>query len=355
MGFAENLYLQIVAKLKARLINGRQYNVARGELPNNYNAAQPIEIQIERMKIKPFDGSFAKWKEFHDTFVAMVHAKNNITNVQKLHLLKGAVVGDAARVLGSWQLTDANYAMAWQRMIEVYNDDYQIIQAHLEKLFCMPKMCGETYLGIRNLIDTTDEALRSLRVLNVPVENWDTMIIFVITSRLHHSTLDAWEMHRDVQHLPTLRMLFDFLERRARAISNAHGKIGEQFDKREVKSSTQARPSRSDTYSNQNYDRSDHDLLCKLCKGHHLISKCHNFLRLRVEERRRKIKELRLCFNCLKSGHAANSCALGPCFKCNENKKHSSLLCDKYHDMSKNDNSDSVLLAIERTSNYNSQ
>ena len=249
------------------------------------------------------------------------------------------MIGDAARVLGSWQLTDANYEPAWKRMNEVYNDDYQIIQAHLEKLFSMPKMNSETYLGIRALIDTTNETVRSLGVLNVPVDNWDTIIVYMITSRLYYTTLDAWEMHRDVKVLPSLATLFTFLERRARALSNTQGSSGMQIEKYKEKVSAKPRAS--------TYDETSQSLNCKVCREQHQLYRCPIFLKLGLEDRTQKVKDLRLCFNCLKSGHSAYVCASGACKKCPDNKRHNSVLCKNHSANQRASSSSSTLLAIE--------
>ncbi|KAJ8917026.1 hypothetical protein NQ315_012944 [Exocentrus adspersus] len=51
---------------------------------------------------------------------------------------------------------------------------------------------------------------------------------------------------------------------------------------------------------------------------------CEQFQKLAIPERIQKIKELRLCTNCLCAGHRYKDCKAGTCRKCN--KKHSTLL-----------------------------
>ena len=47
---------------------------------------------------------------------------------------------------------------------------------------------------------------------------------------------------------------------------------------------------------------------CPLCKGTHPLTKCQEFKKKRVEERREFVKTKGLCFGCLKSVHLSSSC-----------------------------------------------
>jgi hypothetical protein len=63
---------------------------------------------------------------------------------------------------------------------------------------------------------------------------------------------------------------------------------------------------------------------CPVCNEHHAIYSCTTFLNLDINNRIKKIKELKLCFNCLKGGHYTATCKSGYCKQCKG--KHNSLL-----------------------------
>ena len=48
--------------------------------------------------------------------------------------------------------------------------------------------------------------------------------------------------------------------------------------------------------------------ICSFCKGDHFILNCSQFIKLTVNNRVEKVKQLRLCFNCLRVGHALKDC-----------------------------------------------
>lgn len=64
---------------------------------------------------------------------------------------------------------------------------------------------------------------------------------------------------------------------------------------------------------------------CVVCKESHAVHKCSTFLKLNLTERRKKVKDLELCYNCLNPSHTSKECKSSVCRRCE--KKHNSLLC----------------------------
>lgn len=63
---------------------------------------------------------------------------------------------------------------------------------------------------------------------------------------------------------------------------------------------------------------------CTYCKKPHFIYNCPEFINLTVKEKCENVKKLKLCNNCLKTGHYSSKCNFGPCRKCSA--KHNTLL-----------------------------
>lgn len=72
---------------------------------------------------------------------------------------------------------------------------------------------------------------------------------------------------------------------------------------------------------------------CAFCKGQHYIQVCPDFLRIPIEKRSKSIVSLKLCLNCLRSGHFNKSCRRPPCRKCHG--KHNILLHIEKHNVPK--------------------
>lgn len=273
-------------------------------------------LPVERCKISTFDGDFSKWQEFRDMFLAMVDARP-ISNVQKLQYLKNSVKGSAASVLGNWQLSGNNYEAAWQSLRDVYEDDYLIVKAHLDRLFGLPKV-RDVYESLRTTIDTMNEAVRSLRALEVPVDHWDIILVFMLEERLVDNLKEAWDLKRPNEGLPALKDIMAFLTARARAKANA---------KTSPAVGAMARGSVFDRLSadHESKFKKRREEQCPQCLSGHQLFRCPDFLALPVRAREEKVNGWRLCGNCLHSGHRPSQCKGGMCRTCKV--PHNSVLC----------------------------
>lgn len=319
----ENIFIDTKARMRSRIAELRPAPVQVPAVVER--VVQPVQ---HRIKIKPFNGDFAKWREFRDTFISSVHNNANLSPIQKLQELKEAVTGEADRVLGTWQLADANYVSAWARLNEVYDNEQQIVSAHIHTLMTMKPMQELSYNGLRILIDTPMQEMRSLEALNVAVAEWDPLIVYLITARLDAETAREWEMNRVVNRLPTLAELYTFLERRAIGIARAENSC--QHEQRSNLNSSTHNTNSSARNSNDGANKSKAnnkkaDMSCSVCKAGHQTFKCPDLVKLSVQHRIDKIRNAKLCLNCLRSGHQATQCPYGVCRRCN--KKHNSLLC----------------------------
>lgn len=313
---AEEVFTQAKANLR-RLAAVQPAIAAGGHAAGNANQ---IDLLPERCKIETFYGNYAKWQEFRDMFRSLVHARQ-ISNVQKLQLLKSAVKGNAASVLGSWQMSGDNYEPAWQALVDVYDDEYLIIKAHLDRLFDLPNI-GDVYDELRTAIDTTNETVRSLQVLGVAVQHWDTIIVYMLESRLRQSLKEAWDLRRPIAGLPNLRDMLTFLSARARAKANIPKGVSSTV---RARTTTQLSESSESSKSSRPAKQVRKEAPCPLCKASHGLYRCSDFLSLSLRAREDKVHAWRLCGNCLNAGHRASECKRGDCRTCQ--KPHNSVLC----------------------------
>lgn len=77
--------------------------------------------------------------------------------------------------------------------------------------------------------------------------------------------------------------------------------------------------------------RNQNRITCNYCDGEHKMHKCPAFLRLWMDERVDRVREMRLCANCfMVNRQGRHLCAFGKCRRCEGNVYHNSLLCPKF-------------------------
>nr|CAI5867896.1 unnamed protein product [Callosobruchus analis] len=123
--------------------------------------------------------------------------------------------------------------------------------------------------------------------LGVNVSNWDSLILFYITAKLPK------ELGKEV---PTLEQFAEFIVDRADTAETVNSKFHEQGSRAmNIKGLFSSKPS------------------CIIC----IIGFCNDLKNLSVSEKTDKVKQLRLCLNCLKPAHFSNVCRAKTCKKCN--------------------------------------
>lgn len=294
------------------------------------------DLRLGKIKLWLFDGKYAKWTEWRAMFDSLVHNQTTMDTTEKFFFLKGAIEGEAANVLSGWHVTGGNYDEAYQTLVDVYENKYRIVMAHLDELMELQKARTESYDSLRTLIDTTNRVLRQLDVVGCPVRYWGDWVSHLLIRKLPPRTLQQWETAHEARIMPTYETVLAFLKKRVRGLinttqsqnheqsTNSHNGANNQNTGAVPRSN---RPSANNGTNNNGANSKD--LSCYNCKQPHTMNRCGSFRELSVDNRRNRTRELGLCFNCFMLGHRAGSkeCPGGPCKVCPGKRYHNSLLC----------------------------
>jgi hypothetical protein len=79
---------------------------------NAINVGQ--SVRLPKIDIPKFNGQYDNWLEFRDTFSALIHNNTSVAEITKFQYLRSFLVGDAAQVIKSLELSAENYGAAWQ-------------------------------------------------------------------------------------------------------------------------------------------------------------------------------------------------------------------------------------------------
>lgn len=281
------------------------------------NQPQAIHFRLPQINLPTFSGDYTTWSAFHDLFESLIHSNPNLTNVHKLHYLISNLRGQAANLLRHTSITNDSYELAWQTLTNRYNNKRVLVDAQLKLLVNQNLPPNESASSIRDLIDRSQEALNALRGLNINVSSWDPLLLFLIVQRINKDTHQAWESH--LQGSATLPKFDDFI-----LFLEARFRMLEVIDDRKPRSSTavNARPHR-DVKSYATF--SGLSTSCSVCAGHHYLRDCPTFHSMSLSERVSAVKQNKICFNCLVSGHMLYQCKNKiNCRTCN--RRHHTLL-----------------------------
>lgn len=303
--------LQLLLETKESQLN--QQNMSKHE-----SSQSQINVRLPTINLPEFNGAYKDWLPFYDAFNSLIHENNSLDNCQKFHYLKSCLKGEAMRAIESLTISNKNYESAWSILQKRYKNTRLIIQSHVQAILNTNEVTKCTSITLRKLIDDVTTNLQALKVLEIPVDSWDAMLVTLIMSKLDYQTRREFENTLD-STTPTLEQLIDFLEKKCTVIesisqhsNNAKPIGGSDFSKTPVQ-----------------YNRASHAMsakfVCYFCKGRHFISQCQKFLSLSIPDRINEAKNRKWCLNCLRNNHAINNCKATGCSICKSCLHHTLL------------------------------
>lgn len=138
------------------------------------------------------------------------------------------------------------------------------------------------------------------------------VLIYLITQKFSARTRSEWNLKRStLTEIPSYKDLRDFLTLRIRGLSD----LSDSHKDSGLSKSDKPRSSTNNVST----------VKCVCCSGEHHVSKCDAFQKRAVAQRCALIRQHKLCFNCLRSGHFPIKCPSK--FRCRQcGRAHHTLL-----------------------------
>lgn len=225
----EELYFRVMGAANAALANNPQNrvtplspqaasstSVAAGSSiqPSGVQPSLVPSVKFPAINLPSFSGNYEEFMSFFDSFKALIHDNPSLSDIERFHYLRSALQGEAAQVISCLETTSANYNAAWKLIQDRYHNKKLIIHNHVKALHEIPSLTKESYTGLRQLLDNLNKHIRALESLGEPVKHWDTLLIFLITTKFDNVTRREWEIHAESLAGSTMSNLIEFINKR---------------------------------------------------------------------------------------------------------------------------------------------
>lgn len=309
-----DLYVDITAKLKEILGEGRTQPHLNSTVNNQSQNPPPLDLKLPQVKIPTFSGEPEEWVSFHDTFSTYVD-NTLINDVSKMHYLKSSLAGSAYKMIANYPTSEANYKIAWKTLCDRFNNKRLIVNKALETIHEQEPLSNPNAVSIRDLIDTTKQALQCIETQRIKTESWDPMIVYLIQTKLGNELTKQWETELGGSFiLPNYEQMLKFLETQYRIYSAIA--VPSTSAKAQIIATTEKMRNKEKNNNERNR--------CPLCNGEHWLFSCSTFDNYSDAEKWKYVNDNKLCENCLHS-HPIEQCRSK--YKCKTcNGKHNTKL-----------------------------
>ncbi|XP_037049617.1 uncharacterized protein LOC119083910 [Bradysia coprophila] len=307
-----------------------KYEASKPSNPANWQSS----AKLPKLNVPLFSGEYVKYKSFKELFQRMIGGQQQLDDCEKLAYLKGQLKGEPLRLLSALPIENASYAIAWKTLNDRYENCHLIMVQLMRKLKSGPKMERYVVESMKNITDEISESISLISNMGIPWnEDTDMLFYYIVEERIDSITMGHFQ--NKIDGPPKLRgykELLEFLKQRISILTvessneeKGNKKPAKKISFREFKSqdtpnqktSLVATPSTSPNIFNANKK-------CD-CKEPHYISKCPVFAALNLKGKVEKLRNWKMCWNCLVKGHEIRDCKQkNSCTKCN--RKHHTLM-----------------------------
>ncbi|XP_065081813.1 uncharacterized protein LOC135704278 [Ochlerotatus camptorhynchus] len=278
-------------------------------------------VRLPDLKLPTFSGNIDTWLNFHDLYVSLVHSSVKLSNIQKFYYLRSSLAGEALKLVQTITISANNYHVAWNLLVEHYQNPSRLKQSYLDALFEVGTLKRESAADLHLLVENFEANVKVLKQLGEITEFWDSILIRMLSVRLDPTTRRDWEELSSTKPDVTFKDLTSFIQRRVTVLQTIQGKaVDTPASTQQMKRSSQR------VVASHGASQVQAGRKCVVCSDHHPLYMCQLFSKLDVEAKEKEVRRHQLCRNCLRTGHQARDCSSSSsCRKCRG--RHHTQLC----------------------------
>ena len=303
-------------------------------------------MNLPKVEIQPFDGNPLEFHAFMNAFKTNVDCQcaGADAKIARLLFYTRGVAREAVR---GFQIKggEDNYQLALDRLRDTFGSEQMVTQSTIDKL--TSKKAVSSPKEMRLFSYELSNALIVLSDLKTLHEIDAQIVLKRIIARVPDWVRSKWEKRqlkakRSTKSYLRFKDLVEFVEEVADELNDplcmpcpkatsAENKqkafLAQSHDEGHTSApdSFSAQRKNSSTSVKEENSRSHDRTPCIRCQGKHTLSRCDAFKAMSVKDRISFVKQKKLCFNCLKQGHTAESCtSTNTCLVCKA--KHSAFL-----------------------------
>ncbi|XP_024872298.1 uncharacterized protein LOC112454901, partial [Temnothorax curvispinosus] len=268
-------------------------------------SCQASVVKLPKIPLPQFSGDLTLWPSFIALFNASIH-NQQISAIEKYQYLLASLKGEPLNVVKNLPFSEEYYLIAYDSLVDRYRNKRKLADHHLNSIIEAKPLKAESAETLHHLLDTFTENTRALALMKFLTDSWDFILLKFLLDKLPRSLREKFESAHRAEEIPRYTQLTKFLAEHCQVLEAVAG----------PSSKTKSTP--VSLFVTNTAD-------CPVCKEPHYVSKCSQFLKLSPRERQAKARDLKLCLNCLRSGHGMKNCpSAWTCRSCGT--KHHTLL-----------------------------
>ena len=271
-----------------------------------------LKALMPRQEIRKFKGEHTEYFLFIKTFDSLI-GENLTSDTERLRYLQQYTEGQPRDIVQACMHLDSSegYRRARDMLDKRYGCKEQIATAYIDKILQWKEIGRDNIEALDEYAVTLFSCKNAVSCVPYGIAELNNpKTLRNILSKLPFSLQEKWRKIADDVMCKNKTVTFDdlvqFIEKEARIAKNPL--FGRHLFSNKNMNRMNAQNSQSSGKVAVNTINMKKELECWYCQGSHIIDKCESLRNKNHEEKITIIKELRLCFRCLRKGHVSKEC-----------------------------------------------
>ena len=282
-------------------------------------AAIPKTIQLPKISLPEFNGDVMGWSSFWSQFSTAVDHNKQLTSLNKLAYLRGAIKDPTTRtLLFSGAEHDGLYGEVVALLHERFDKRREVHSNYCQSLISMGQV-KSTKAELTKFADTLTTTIAGLK--HTGQNDIESVLTSLLVLSLSKQLQVEWEVKtQESKDVPPIEDFIKFIRFRASILSTATA--AKPSEVKLEQPHHQPRKHQAAVHSNTprapGGSTSSFRYECILCPGSkHPLFQCPTFNSMTISQRGDHIRNKRLCYNCLAPGHQTGECrSMARCRAC---------------------------------------
>ncbi|XP_073831109.1 uncharacterized protein [Musca autumnalis] len=297
-----------------------QYMPAQGQPNNSINTANTNYNNMPQKKIYPlpiFSGLPEEWPTFSESFYSTTN-EFMYSDLHNIMRLRDALRGNARETVEPLLGSSANVEAIMLNLKEMFGRPEQLIKSQIMKVRKIPPLAKDDLNALINFATKTSNMATFLKNAEGEHHLHNPSLLSELVAKLPINRQMEWgEKCLSLNESPSILHFSAWLQTLRRVANIVHDTLP-YAPYVSTNRQQPTKPSRQIACVAVNN--------CSVCDGVCTsITECKQFADMQTDEKWNKIKELKLCFCCLRKGHQLNQCRNRVC--CGKNN------CNKFHNV----------------------
>ena len=269
-----------------------------------------LKALMPRQEIRKFRGEYTEYYIFTKTFDSLI-GESLTSDCERLRYLQQYTEGQPKEIVQACMHLEPTegYKRAREMLDKRYGCQEQIATAYIEKILQWKDISRDNVEALDEFAVTLFSCKNAVSCVPYGIAELNNpKTLRIILTKLPFSMQEKWRKIADEimtckKQVVTFDTLVEFIEKEARIAKNPL--FGRHLFSNKSSSKSGIQSSSKITINTINARR---ELECWNCQGSHILDECDDLKSKKHDDRVRIIRELRLCFRCLRRGHISKEC-----------------------------------------------